>query len=214
MAAVGRVFISYAHGDADRLVERLRNDLSTAGIEVWTDRHRLLPGTCWSQEIEQAIDDCTTLIAVLNYDAVSSAVCRAEQLRALRRGKQVIPVLAAESAPAPIHLEHLHSCRLSTPESYADNLPRLVDAITGGSPTEVPERHRRTSVTAPPLPPHFIARPTVMNQLREALVTSSPGETAGVIAITGMGGSGKSVLARRLPRRGDSGGIPGRYHLA
>src|SRR4051812_37611725 len=92
--ALTRVFISYAHRDGWETAQRLETDLSQRGCQVWFDRHCLVAGRTWSKEIEQALDDAAVVLAILTNGAYVSEICRAEQLRALRKGKCVIPLLA------------------------------------------------------------------------------------------------------------------------
>ena len=65
-----------------------------------------IPG--WSQDIERAIERCEVVLALVSEGSYSSEICRAEQLRALRKGKRVIPLLAHAKAERPLHLEHLN----------------------------------------------------------------------------------------------------------
>jgi hypothetical protein len=83
-----RVFISYARKDAADLAQRLRDYLESAGLTLWLDRARIEGGAVWSKEVEQAIDECDVAVALLSPGSYQSDICRAEQLRALRKGKR------------------------------------------------------------------------------------------------------------------------------
>jgi hypothetical protein len=48
----------------------------------------------WTKEIEEALDRAEVVIALLTAGSYASEICRAEQLRALRHGKVVIPIRA------------------------------------------------------------------------------------------------------------------------
>lgn len=76
-----RVFISYARKDADRLAAILRQSLEP-DHDVWLDTNRIAGGASWNVEIEKAIDNCDTLLALLTSGSYVSDICRAEQLRA------------------------------------------------------------------------------------------------------------------------------------
>ena len=81
-----RVFISYARRDAARLASDLQGGLQP-GYEVWLDTARLSGGASWTLGIEKAIDRCDVLLALMTPGSYESDICRAEQLRALRKGK-------------------------------------------------------------------------------------------------------------------------------
>src|SRR5258708_642203 len=99
------IFISYAHSDGMDLATRLGDDLSQKGFEVWLDKDRIAGGACWTKEIEGAIDQSQVILALLTPGSYISEICRAEQLRSLRKGKCVIPVLAIPGSDIPLHLE-------------------------------------------------------------------------------------------------------------
>src|SRR2546428_13436180 len=89
-----RVFISYAHTDGVDLAQRLHGDLRAREIDAWLDAARLGGGAVWSREIEQALDASQVVLALVSHGSYESDICRAEQLRSLRKGKCVIPLLA------------------------------------------------------------------------------------------------------------------------
>src|SRR5947199_8369098 len=89
-----RVFISYARKDATDLALHLQKHLEKASLEPWLDKSRISGGAIWTKDVEQAIDTCDVALAILSPGSFQSDICRAEQLRALRKGKRVIPILA------------------------------------------------------------------------------------------------------------------------
>src|SRR4051812_42976429 len=99
-----RIFISYARKDAAGLASELQHSLEP-DYDVWLDTARLTGGASWTVDIEEAIDRCDVLLALMTPGSFDSDICRAEQLRALRRGKRVIPLLATVGAERPLHLE-------------------------------------------------------------------------------------------------------------
>src|SRR5712692_3501947 len=101
-----RIFVSYARRDGAELALRLQKDLTAAGFDVWLDTQRIGGGASWTVEIEEAIGRAQVVLALLTPGSYSSGICRAEQLRSLRKGKCVIPVLAGYGAEVvPIHFE-------------------------------------------------------------------------------------------------------------
>jgi hypothetical protein len=91
-----RVFISYAHRDGAELAQRLHVDLANR-FDTWLDTQRLSTGDIWSTETEQAIGRADVVLALLSAGSYTSDICRAEQSRALEKGKCVVPVRVRRS---------------------------------------------------------------------------------------------------------------------
>ncbi len=104
-----RVFISYARKDASALAQRLHQDLAASGLDLWLDTARLYAAESWTVEIERAIDCSEVVLALLTPGSCLSDICRAEQLRSLRRSKKVIPLLAAAGASTPSAWNSAHA---------------------------------------------------------------------------------------------------------
>ena len=180
------------------LALRLRDDLARAGYHAWLDTAQIAGGTSWTREIEEAIDRCTVLLALLTEASYRSECCRAEQLHALRRGKRVIPVVAQADVNRPLHLEHLHYRDLSDTTRYSEALQMLLVDVSDGESVPLPDTLRQTYVTAPKLPPNFIPRPEELENLRRAVIGEGITPATALTALRGLGGIGKSVLAQAL----------------
>jgi hypothetical protein len=100
-----RIFISYAHKDGKDLALRLQRSLKASGLDAWLDSQRLRGGSSWTTEIEIALDASDVVLALLTPGSYVSDICRAEQLRSLRKGKCVIPVLGQKNTDIPLHLK-------------------------------------------------------------------------------------------------------------
>jgi hypothetical protein len=200
MAEKRTVFISYAHKDGQEFAVRLLEDLQQAGHSVWLDAIRLKGGASWTKEIEISVDNCSALLALLTPGSYFSEVCRAEQMRALRKGKRVIPVLVEITADKGLHLETLKYVDFSKDNAYRESFQQLLNLLDGSS-LEVPTVHRKylsTIVTAPPLPPSFVPRPEELANLRHAVTCDQTRRHVALVAVRGMGGVGKTVLAKAL----------------
>lgn len=127
------VFIPYARKDGAELAERLRADLAARGFEAWLDTRRIHGGASWTVEIEQAIDRSQVVLALLSPGSYLSDICRAEQLRSLRKGKSVIPLLAQAGTDIPLHLETKNYRDLTPRETYDTQLKLLLKDIRTGS---------------------------------------------------------------------------------
>ena len=193
------VFISYARKDGAPLAQRLQRDLSEQGFDAWLDTERLVGGAIWTTEIERAIDKSGVLLALMTPGSYVSEICRAEQLRSLRRGKRVIPLLAQRGSDVPLHLEAKQYRDFTGAKPYAAQFKLLLEDIRLGR-NAVPLRpeFRTTYVTAPPLPRNYVERPDALARLRNAVVTHGSGPSIALTALEGMGGIGKTILAQAL----------------
>ena len=189
-----RVFISYSRKDGTATAQALRDILTTAGHDPFLDTDRIPGGASWSIVLEDALTNCHVLIAVLTEGSYISEICRAEQMWALEKGKQVIPVLATPGAPRPLHLNSLNYRTYPSQEREL-----LADLGTPPAITASSLKPLRYD-TIPPLPQNFIPRATAVADLRNLLFTEGAETKIAVTAVAGMGGIGKTVLATALCR--------------
>jgi WD40 repeat protein len=196
-----RIFISYAHKDGAPLAQRLQSDLIKQGFDAWLDTPRLHAGAVWSREIDSAIDTCQILIALLSPGSYESRICTGEQIRALDKGKRLIPVLAVRGADRPVYLYASQYRDFTDEASYAVRFSELVADIRGDATATLPEIYRRTRVTyltAPPRVANYLERPEALRALRDTLFAEEHRQPIALTALAGMGGIGKTVLAKAL----------------
>ncbi|MGB1287902.1 MAG: DarT ssDNA thymidine ADP-ribosyltransferase family protein, partial [Aggregatilineales bacterium] len=157
------IFISYARRDARELAIKLRDSLSSAGYSIWLDLEEIPGGASWSENIEAAIEHCHIMLALMSDGAYGSQWCRAEQLRALRKGKSLIPLLVEQNAEVPLHMEHLNFLDFSDASRYNVMLRDLLSDLNAGqafrqtqapteagkSPFKQTKKRKRRRVTAP-----------------------------------------------------------------
>lgn len=189
------VTISYARADGRALADRLCKDLRSEGIQAWMDVNEIDGGAAWTQQIEQAIDGSRCVLALLSHASYQSPICRAEQLRALRKGVPVVPLLVQPDADRPLHLEGHNLRDLSDPGTYRSGLQLLLADIAAPGTVRLNEEFRVTRRSVPSLPPIFLPRNSALRPLRQ-LITREAGMP--VVGLHGMGGSGKTVLAQAL----------------
>ena len=197
-AATKRIFISYARRDGSELALRLERDLAEKGFDVWLDTKRIEAGASWTVEIERAIDRAHSVLAILTPGSFVSPICRAEQLRSLRKGKPVFPLLALAGADIPLHLEPANYRDFTTGKYAAALRTLLQDMGSGRKGAGLRAEYRTTLVTAPPLPRNYVARPEELASLVADLLADEPGPSVALTALKGMGGIGKTVLAQAL----------------
>lgn len=193
-----RIFISYAHTDAAELAQALHRDLAPAGYDVWLDTTALKGGSSWSADIERVLDGTEIVLALLTRASFTSEICRAEQLRALRKGKCLIPVLAQINADRPLYLESRQYRDLSDPSTYQQELTALLQDIHNSAGAVLVEQYRHTYSTVPPLPVNYVERRLELDALRTAVLGDQASRRIALIALKGMGGIGKTILAQAL----------------
>jgi NB-ARC domain/TIR domain/WD domain, G-beta repeat len=194
-----RIFISYARKDGAELAQRLQKDLAGEGFKPWLDTHEIAGGDSWTDDIEGGIDGADAILALLTPGSHASRICRAEQLRALRKDKLVIPLLAKTASDIPLHLEPSNYCDFTGVEPYEKQFQILLQEIgqaRGGA--KLKAEYRSIYVTAPPLPLNFVPRPNEQQTLRQFVMASNDGIGVALTALEGMGGIGKTILAQSL----------------
>jgi len=208
------LFLSYARGDDEPFVKRLYEDLDKEGFNVWWDRERMPNrGLTFLQEIRDAVEQSDRLIAVVGPTAIKSDYVRAEWKHALLFAKGVVPILrmgARHLIPEelrgddykllPEELADYHCPDFREDGSYAKAFQELVRVLREPVPPLGPFL---TSV--PALPPHFLPRAedfmaleqSVLADIHRPVVITSARQA---MAIYGMGGIGKSVMAAAFAR--------------
>ena len=196
-----RVFISYARKDGAALAQRLQKDLKEQGFDAWLDTQRIESSRVWSAEIEHEIDARQVTIAVLTHGSYKSAICRGEQIRAMRKGERLIPVLGTNGVDIPVYIEALHYRDFIEEANYTARFAELLADIRGDATATLPEPYGKTRVTyltAPPRVANYLERPEALRALRDALFAEDHRQPIALTALAGMGGIGKTVLAKAL----------------
>ena len=155
----------------------------------------------WSDEVEREIDMREVMLALLTPGSYESQICRAEQLRCLRKGRRLIPILAVAGANRPRYLEDRQFRDFRNSASYDERLQELFADIRSGDTAELLEAYRATRVIylkAPRQVLHYVDRPEALNVLRNKLFAEDDCRPIALTAVSEFGGIGKTVLARAL----------------
>src|SRR5208337_1253316 len=128
-----RVFISYARRDGAELASRLQADLSAQGFDAWLDKQRIAGGAVWSEEIEREIDSREVTVALLTPGSYESEICRAEQHHCLRKGRRLVPVLAASGADRPLNVYARRYRDFFDASNYDVRLGELITYVRGNN---------------------------------------------------------------------------------
>ena len=128
-------------------------------------------------------------------------MCHGEQLRALDKGKRLIPVLAERGADRTTYVYAVQLRDFTNDGNYAVRLSELLADIRGDATATLPDTYRKTRVTyltAPPRVANYLERPEALHALRDALFAEDNRQSIALTALHGMGGIGKTVLAKAL----------------
>ena len=109
------IFLSYAREDIE-IAERIYNDLSKLGFNIWFDKKSLLAGQKWKIEIKKAIKNSSHFLALLSPRSVSKRGFVQKELKeALELLDEfpesdifLIPVRLEECNPSHERLYELH----------------------------------------------------------------------------------------------------------
>ncbi len=195
------IFISYAREDDEPFVERLRDDLAANGLAVWWDQASMESrGRTFLQELRDAISGVDRLILVIGPRSAESAYVSFEWEFALAACRVVLPILRlGDYALVPKRLAKLHCPDFRVSRPYRDALAELLRIVR----SQTPALGTLNGVDA--LPPKFLARPLELERLTAAVLADAARPTVitstkQTVALEGMGGVGKSVLAAAFAR--------------
>lgn len=87
-----KIFVSYSRKNND-FVERLHTDLIAEGFDMWLDQKKIQPGQDWAEAIQQALQECELLLAILSPESVASREVQAEWNEFISEKKNIIPIL-------------------------------------------------------------------------------------------------------------------------
>lgn len=192
------LFLSYRSSDV-RLAEGLHARLAAEGFRVWFDRARLDPGCNWHDAIEAGCEASRVVLPVLTPDWKESEWCRFETSGA----EHVIPLLFAGAfeavAPRPLRELQYLDFRAPTETDWQNLLRRVRDYLA----TPRPEKTARFAFLPHAHNPFFLGREKLLLEIHERLFQApSTALTQGAaLAVSGMGGVGKTTLAREYAEK-------------
>ena len=208
------IFYSYAHKD-----EALRNELDKhlsllqrqGLITAWHDR-QILPGTDWSQAIDQHLEQASVILLLISADFLASDYCYGiEMQRAIERHQaneaRVIPILLRPVVWDEAPFAHLQALPTGAKPitTWRNRDAAFTDVVAGIR--RVIEDLSSLAASAPraALPPvwnvpyprnsFFIGRDEILTRLRRQLQAGQATALSQPQAITGLGGIGKTQIA-------------------
>ncbi|MBE0703168.1 MAG: toll/interleukin-1 receptor domain-containing protein [Afipia sp.] len=133
------VFISYNRRNAE-MMRRIRADLRSGGMNVWTDEN-LQPGTSsWKRAVEAAIRGARSMVVIMTPDSKESEWVERELNAAKEYDVHIFPVLARGNPKTaiPLQLNSYQYVDIRKEEHYRTALLKLVRAVR----TEVKRKKR------------------------------------------------------------------------
>lgn len=94
-----KLFISYAWEDVtNSFVERLKCDLESTGLQVFLDKHDILPGDNIRHEVAKGMDEANGIIVVYSERYPDSKWCDKELQMAQQYNKKIFPIRRIQGA--------------------------------------------------------------------------------------------------------------------
>lgn len=195
-----KIFVSYSSPDkewARWIAARLR----AHGHDVTVQADDFLPGRNFVIEMRKALTGTDHVVAVLSPAYEESGFALAEWAEAFADDptgfdRRLIGVRVAAYRPGPLMRASIYAdlCDLSEAEAERALLAAVApdEHRPGPAPFPGPRGHREDLANRPPVPPNCVWREDEITELQEALTSQRR------VAITGMGGIGKTSLASRL----------------
>ena len=150
------VFLSYAREDT-QIASRIAAGLKSAGLDVWIDTERLLPGQRWDSEITKAIRASAFFIAVLSNNSVRK---RGYVQKEVRRAIEVLEELPESSIfliPAriddcePDHPTLRELQWVDLHRSWDDGIAKIIQVVDFGTQARrAPQRAEHVSAIETP----------------------------------------------------------------
>jgi WD40 repeat protein len=195
------VFLSYARRDDESFAEFLASQLRSRGLVVWRDREAMASrGRLFRQEIREAINASERLVLVVGPQAARSRQVRAEWRQAYESCKVVVPMLRlGDKSFIPDELAGLHFVDARAPRPPQEIVAELARVL--GDPIQ--PLGVLFGVDKPP--EHLVQRPEEFDRLERSILADLAGpvvitSSQQTVALQGMGGLGKSVLAAVFAR--------------
>ncbi len=190
------IFLSYNSLDRPA-VQQIEKQLKARGFEVWFDQSRLVPGSRWMLEVEEALRSSGAAAVVLGRHGLSTwerREIRVILLEEAERGTPVIPILLPGAVPDKLPTFLKDHIWVDFREGISEQeMDRLAQGVTG--------KPREPSWN-PPLPyrcmaqkPQGFVKRRKLDEIVDHLCIDT-GQSAGQIGLCGPGGFGKTALAQ------------------
>jgi hypothetical protein len=118
-----QVFISRSSKDSP-WAKRLAKGLAERGVQVWLDESSPEPGSSSRRDIEKALRDSDTIVALIDEENVKSPYLFFELGIAVAMGKKIVPVVLGnvDLSGLPFDVKQVQDMKKTPPEKIADQL--------------------------------------------------------------------------------------------
>ena len=128
MRLAHHVFLSYSRTDT-LIMQRVRNDMQSQGLRVWTDE-QLQPGTpAWTEGIQTAIENTGCLVALLSPDAKQSEWVNQEIEYAKVHQIPIFSVIVRGDSRNAVPINLIRSQFTDVRKNYESEVIKLISAI-------------------------------------------------------------------------------------
>jgi len=170
------IFLSYSRKDIE-IMRRVREDLSAAGLKVWTDE-KLEPGTpSWRKAIESAIEKAGCFVVILSPDAKQSEWVDRELGYATACGLRIIPVLVRGDERSAVPLELINMQRIDIRSDYASVADQLIPTLNthlGVKPKPRSGQRRPAEPASQPAPKASVTKPKAKTRRPSSPIAGQP----------------------------------------
>jgi hypothetical protein len=165
-------FFSYAREDSETVL-KLAKELRSVGATLWIDQLDILGGQRWDRAVEEALQSCQGMLAVLSPESVQSTNVMDEVSYALEEGKLVVPILL-RPCTIPFRLRRVQYIDFTG--NYGAGFDQLLRALSVDSaPQALPEL---SADGGEPAVPDANAQTAPDDRISEAFNTSSGSPSA------------------------------------
>lgn len=122
------VFLSYHHGDR-RIMRRLRSDLKSSGISVWSDDRLKQGSSNWRAAVAKQIEAAGSVVVILSPSAKNSLWVANELAYASVFQKTIFPVMSLGNTRTAVPIDLINYQLFDIRKDYSEGKNLLVDAL-------------------------------------------------------------------------------------
>ncbi len=178
---MGHVFISHGSEDSGEANE-LAALIESKGVKAWIAPRDVRPGQDYSEQLQEAIEQCIAFVVLVTDKANKSPYVRAETEMAFSTSKPIFPVRTSDIKPAAglaffLKIRHWTDAFGNDRDASLTRLVRELQTLAGVTVDPAPQTTTPPVATpepAPPPPPPPPAQPAAPASAPPALVSAPP----------------------------------------
>lgn len=136
-----KVFLSHSNSYRDdrELIQKITDELTRAGMEVWDDTRQIYPGDNWAQATSQALEESQAMVVLLTPESIDSKWIKWSigfALRNISYDHRLVPVLVGdptlfslENMPFSWVFKQLKVINVPDHGKNDENIKQIADAI-------------------------------------------------------------------------------------